>query len=561
MEYSKLVDIYQSLSQTTKMLEKRAIITDFLRGIKPDEVEASILLLEGRLFPESDKRKIGIGNQLILKSISKVSGKTDTDLNDQWAKIGDLGLVAEKNISSRTQDSLTQRKLTIKQVFDNLRKLSEIHGTGSTGKKVGLISELLGASNSVDSKYLVRTCLEDLRTGSGFGILRDAVADAFDVDVKNVQKAYDLTTDLSRVALVAKTRGDAGLEKISLNVGTPIKVMLFKKVESVEEGFEVVGSPAIIDYKYDGFRLQIHRSDNEFKLFTRNLEDVTTQFPDIIEIVKKDVKSKNYIIDCEVVGYDKDTKSWKPFQEISQRIKRKYGIDDMIKEVPVMIFAFDLIGLSGKNFIDIPFKDRREKLSEIITEDSFSVSLAKEITTSSIEQSQEFYEEALRVGAEGVMMKNLEGVYKPGSRVGFGVKIKPVMETLDLVIVGGEWGTGKRANWISSFILACRTEDGFKEIGKIGTGFKEKDEIGVSFDKMTKLLKPFIIGESGRSVKIKPGVIIEVKYEEIQRSPTYGSGYALRFPRFVRLRDDKDLKDVDNLKRILKLSSAQRGRK
>ncbi len=538
------------------MLEKRAIITDFLKGIGSDEIEASVLLLEGRLFPESDNRKIGIGTQLILKSISKVSGKTDSDLNNQWAKIGDLGLVAEKNISS-----LAQKELTIKHVFNNLRKLSEISGIGSTTKKIELISELLISSNGVGSKYIVRTCLEDLRTGAGFGILRDAVADAFNVDVKNVQKAYDLTTDLARVAIVAKINGDVGLEKISLNVGTPIKVMLFKKVESVEEGFEVVGSPAIIDYKYDGFRLQIHRSNNEFKLFTRNLEDVTTQFPDIIELVKKDVKSKNYIIDCEVVGYDKNTNTWKPFQEISQRIKRKYGITEMIKEVPVMIFAFDLIGLNGKNLIDVPFKDRRGKLAEIINEAPFAVNLAKEITTSSIEKGQNFYEEALRVGAEGVMMKNLEGVYKPGSRVGFGVKIKPVMETLDLVIVGGEWGTGKRANWISSFILACRTEDGFKEIGKIGTGFKEKDEMGVSFDKMTKLLKPFIIGESGRSVKIKPGVIIEVKYEEIQRSPTYGSGYALRFPRFVRLREDKDLKDVDNLKRILKLSSTQRGRK
>ena len=556
MEYSKLVEIYQSLSETTKMLEKRAIIADFLKGIGSDEIEASVLLLEGRLFPESDKRKIGIGTQLILKSISKVSGKTDSDLNNQWAKIGDLGLVAEKNMSSSTQ-----RKLTIKHVFNNLRKLSEISGNGSTVKKIGLISELLGSSNGVGSKYIVRTCLEDLRTGAGFGILRDAVADAFDVDVKNVQKAYDLTTDLSRVVIVAKTKGDVGLEKISLNVGTPIKVMLFKKVESVEEGFEVVGSPAIIDYKYDGFRLQIHRSNNEFKLFTRNLEDVTTQFPDIIELVKTDVKSKNYIIDCEVVGYDKDAKTWKPFQEISQRIKRKYRIGEMIKEVPVMIFAFDLIGLNGKNLIDVPFKDRRGKLARIISESPFAVNLAKEITTSSIEKGQKFYEEALRVGAEGVMMKNLEGVYKPGSRVGFGVKIKPVMETLDLVIVGGAWGTGKRVNWISSFILACRTEDGFEEIGKIGTGFKEKEGLGVSFNKMTELLKPFIVSESGRNVKIKPGVIIEVKYEEIQKSPNYGSGYALRFPRFVRLRDDKNLKDVDNLKRILKLSSAQRGRK
>ena len=561
MEYSKLVEVYQELSGTTKMLEKRAIMSAFLKKLDNQEVAASVLLLEGRLFPESDKRKTGIGTQLILKSISKVSGKNDSDLNNQWAKIGDLGKVAEKNISSRSQASLAQQKLTIGHVFDNLRKLSEIGGSGSTSRKIGLISELLGSSNGVGAKYIVRTCLEDLRTGAGFGILRDAVADAFDVDVKNVQKAYDLTTDLSQVALVAKTKGDKGLIKIRLNVGQPVKVMLFKKVDSIEEGFKVVGSPAIVEYKYDGFRLQIHRSNNEVKLFTRNLENVTNQFPDIVKMVKRDVKSKECIIDCEVVGYDKDTKTWRPFQEISQRIKRKYGISEMIKEVPVMIFAFDLIGLSGENLIDRPFKERRKKLSKIIKNDPFAVTLAKEIITSSVKEGQEFYEKALQIGAEGVMMKNLEGVYKPGSRVGFGVKIKPVMETLDLVIVGGEWGTGKRANWLSSFILACRKDNEFKEIGKIGTGFKEKDEMGVSFDKMTKLLKPFIISEKGRKVGIKPEIIIEVKYEEIQKSPTYGSGYALRFPRFVRLREDKDLEGVDDLKRILTLSQGQRGRK
>ena len=381
-----------------------------------------------------------------------------------------------------------------------------------------------------------------------------------DVDVENVQKAYDLTTDLSRVAVVAKTKGDKGLTKISLSVGNPVKVMLFKKVESIEEGFKVVGSPAIIDYKYDGFRLQIHRSKNDIKLFTRNLENVTNQFPDIVNIVKKDVKSKECIIDCEVVGYDKDTKTWKPFQEISQRIKRKYDIEEMIKEVPVMIFAFDLIGVNGESLVDKPFSERREKLSKIIKDDPYAVTLAKGITTSSVKKGDDFYKEALRIGAEGVMMKNLEGIYKPGSRVGFGVKIKPVMETLDLVIVGGEWGTGKRANWLSSFILACKDGDEFNEIGKIGTGFKEKDEQGVSFSKMTELLKPLIVSEKGREVKIKPGVIIEVKYEEIQKSPTYGSGYALRFPRFVRLRDDKSLKEVDDLKRILTLSKGQRGR-
>jgi DNA ligase-1 len=208
----------------------------------------------------------------------------------------------------------------------------------------------------------------------------------------------------------------------------------------------------------------------------------------------------------------------------------------------------------------VPFSERRDRLSKIINEDPLAISLAKEIVTDSVEKGKEFYAKALFEGAEGVMMKKLDSVYKPGSRVGYGIKIKPVMETLDLVVVGSEWGTGKRSKWLSSFILACRDGNDFKEIGKIGTGFKEKDDEGVSFGKMTELLKPLIVSESGREVRVKPRVILEVKYEELQKSTNYNSGFALRFPRFVRLREDKGLSDVDDLKRVSKLAKSQRSR-
>ena len=307
MEYSKLVEIYETLSGTSKLLEKRAIIAGFLKGLNSEEVESAVLLLEGRLFPEWDRRKIGIGTQTVIKSISTSSGKSEDLIKADWAKIGDLGLVAERNISSKTQSTLFSGKLTIDQVFTKLRKLSEIEGSGSTGKKIGLIAELLSASNGVSAKYIVRTCLEDLRTGAGFGVLRDSIASAFDVEVANVQTAYDLTTDISSVAKLAKTKSNEGLLALELSVGNPVKVMLFKKSESIEEGFDVVGKPAAIDYKYDGFRLQIHRSGKEIKLFTRNLEDVASQFPDIVKMIEKDVNSKEFIIDCEVIGYDKKT--------------------------------------------------------------------------------------------------------------------------------------------------------------------------------------------------------------------------------------------------------------
>ena len=381
------------------------------------------------------------------------------------------------------------------------------------------------------------------------------------LDKSKIQRGYDLTTDLAQVALIAKTEGDVGLSNLKIKPGNPVKVMLFQKSENFESAFTKVGSPAAIEYKYDGFRLQIHRNGKLIQLFTRNLEDVTAQFPDIVEFVKRDINSTSFVIDCEAIGYDLKTKIWKPFQEISQRIKRKYNVEEMMKEVPIMILAFDILYLDGKSLLESTFNKRRSALKKVIKYEKLAVDLAKSIVTSDSAEAKKFYEDSLKDGAEGVMVKNLNGIYKPGSRVGFGLKIKPVMESLDLTIVGAEWGTGKRANWLSSFTLACRDGDNFVEIGKMGTGLKEKDEEGLSFNQLTSLLRPNILHESGREVKIKPSVILEIEYEEIQKSPTYSSGFALRFPRVLKLRADLSLSDIDDLEKINSLRKVQRGRK
>ena len=380
----------------------------------------------------------------------------------------------------------------------------------------------------------------------------------YGVDVKKLQSAYDLSTDLAAVAKIAKLKGNKGLEKSAVIIGHPIKVMLFQRAEDVAHAFKIVGKPAAFEYKYDGFRLQVHNDGKNIKLFTRRLDEVTRQFPDIVSMIRRGIKAKKYILDCEIMGYDSKSKRWKPFQDISQRIKRKYDIDELIKKIPVKVVAFDIMLLDGELLLDKPFKSRRTALKKII---KGNVILAKEIITDDVKKAENFYRAALSKGAEGVMAKKLDGVYKPGSRVGYGIKIKPVMETLDLAIVGAEWGTGKRARWLSSFILACRKGDKFVEIGKMGTGIKEKEGSGVSFGKLTTLLKPLIISENHRVVKIRPEVIIEVAYEEIQKSTNYKSGYALRFPRLVRLRETLSLSDVDSVSRVKNLFSGQRGRK
>src|SRR3989344_8222533 len=317
--------------------------------------------------------------------------------------------------------------------------------------------------------------------------------------------------------------------------------MLFQKAHDIEDAFERVGKPCAFEYKYDGFRLQIHKKSGKITLYTRHLENVTKQFPEVVKYAETHIDADNFILEGEAVGFDPKTKKYKPFQFVSQRIKRKHDIEELSKKLPVELNIFEVIYLNGKNCIKEPYEKRREMIEKIIKEEKWKIIIAKQIVTSSEKDAKKFYEEALANGQEGTMAKNMKGIYKPGSRVGFGVKIKPTMDTLDLVIVGAQWGEGKRSKWLSSFTIACLDEDTgeYVELGNVGTGIKELEGEGVTFDQLTKLLQPLIIEDKGKTVKVTPKIVVEVDYEEIQKSPTNSSGYALRFPRVVNLREDK----------------------
>lgn len=383
---------------------------------------------------------------------------------------------------------------------------------------------------------------------------------AYNFMVDAVQQAYDITNDFGVVAEIAKSSGIKGLLNQELVIGKPVKVMLALKVNDAKEGLERVGRPAEVEYKLDGFRMQVHKKDDEIKLFTRRLEDVTTQFPDVVGFVRENVDAASFIIDSEAVGYSPKTKKYLPFQSISQRIKRKYNIQAIAEKFPVELNVFDILFYEGKNLLKEPFKKRREILEKIINQNQKKLVLVKKILTDKEKEINNFFKESIQAGNEGLMLKNLDSPYKPGARVGYMVKLKETMENLDLVIIGAEWGEGKRASWLSSYILACRDENGaLLEIGRVSTGLKEKKEEGLSFGEMTSLLKPLIISEKARGVRVKPAIIIEVAYEEIQKSPTYASGFALRFPRVVRLRtEERSVEDISNLDYIEELYYSQK---
>jgi DNA ligase-1 len=584
MDYSKLVEIYEQLNNTTKRLEKTHIISGFLKDISADEMEYSMLLLEGRVFPNYDAREIGVASRLMLKSLNVATGIPVERIENEWRKVGDLGLVAESIVKTKRQATLHSAKLTAKKVFENIRKLAELEGQGTVDRKTQLIAELITSAKPLESKYIVKTILGEMRIGVGIGAMRDAIVWAFfgnkigieyvkeinDVRMEDrdtysryadaVQSAYDVTNEFALVAKAAKSKGLEGLQGMGIKVGIPIQVMLSLKVDTIEEGLETVGKPAAVEFKYDGFRIQAHKDEKgNVKLFTRRLENVTKQFPDVVESFKKNVRGKSFIIDSEAVGYSRKTGKYLPFQNISQRIKRKYDIERMSEDFPVELNVFDIVYYDGKSLISEPFQNRRKLLEKIIWQEPKKIVLSKFLKTSDRKDIGKFFKEAFEAGNEGLMFKSLNAPYKPGARVGHMVKFKAMMETLDLVIVGAEWGEGKRSKWLSSYTIACLDEnDNLLEIGKASTGLKEKEEEGLSFVEMTRLLKPLIISEKGKEVKVKPKIVIEVGYEEIQKSPSYSSGYALRFPRVIQIRDDKGMEDASGLDYVKKLYAGQK---
>jgi len=564
MLYKKLAQLYEDLDSTTKRLEKISILSKFLEYLQEEDKEI-LYLLQGDIYPEYDERKIGISNQLTIKAISKATGTPEKEVTKKWKKRGDLGKVAEELTKNKAQSTLHSQTITTKKVLDNLRKLPTLEGKGTVGKKLSLITELLTSASAIEAKYLVRTLIGDLRIGVQESTIRESLAKAFFKDQKEaaekIQRAIDRSNNISEVFEIAKKGKIPELEKIHLEVGKPIKAMLPKKVTNIEEGFKEVGKPCAFEYKYDGFRMLIHKKKDKIILFTRSLENVTKQFPEVVAYTQKYVKGDNFILDSEAVGYDRKTKKYTDFQQISQRIRRKYNIEQLQEKLPIELNIFDILYYNGKSQLDEPFEKRTILVRKIVQDKPYQIIASKQLITDDVKKAKEFYKKALHDNQEGVMMKNLESPYQSGRRVGNMVKMKPEERDLDLVITGAEYGTGKRSGWLSSFILSCQDNNlsssgggagMYLEVGKVGTGIKEKSEEGLSFEELTELIKPLITKEKGKNVKIKPKIIVAVTYQEIQKSPNYNSGWALRFPRITSLRPDKHLSEVNTLEEIKK---------
>jgi len=558
MEYSKIVETYRELGSTQSTLDKTSILADLYKD-SGDELDDVILLSMGRAFPSWKDLDLGISSKTMIDIIKEATGKPESEIEKAWKNEGDLGSATEKLMEKGGgQQSLMQRDLTVERVNQKLEKVATMgDGKGETGtvsmdKKKREVAALLNDATPEEAKYIVRTFIENLRLGVGEGIVRDALAETYFEGeyAEEIQRGYDLTNDFREV-VEACEKGIEAVKALEIELFKPINSMLAKKVETIEEGFEEVGKPAAIDYKYDGMRAQIHVKDNEIKIFTRRLEDVTKQFPDVVSSIEEHIDAENCIIDTEIVAYNPEDGSMIPFQQLSKRIKRKYDIQKLKEQIPVEVRPFDLL-YKEESRLDTEYTQRWEILQNIVNEKNKEVRLADRIETQKEEEVQEMQQRSLSEGQEGIMMKSLKAEYKPGNRVGYMVKLKPTMETLDLAIIGGEWGEGRRSGWIGSLKLGCYNpeKDEYLMVGRMATGLTDEQ-----LEEITERLNPLVTQENGREVKVRPEVIVEVEYEEIQKSPNYDSGYALRFPRMKQFREDKN--QADSMEKLENLYNSQ----
>lgn len=551
MKYQELVNVYEALGATTKRLEKTDILADFLKKVEEDDLEKITLMALGSVFPSWSEEEQGIGDKLVMKAVGDAVGVSVDAVEDAIRDEGDIGAAAEKLYAKKAQMTFFSQPLTVKFVYNQLRKLATISGSRSTARKISNILELLSSASGKEAKYICRTILEELRIGVGEGIIRDAISQAFGVDKAVAERAHMLTNDLGLVAKVAKIEGEEGLKKLTLIPGRPVKPMLAQLSEGIGISVEEMGC-ALCETKYDGFRTQFHKKGDEITLFTRRLENVTHAFPDAVDFIKRGFPDEDFIVEGEIVGFRDDKPL--PFQTVLQRVRRKYDIHDAMKNVPIKIFLYDLLYFK-EPVVDEPIIRRREILENVVdcSIDELNLSDIVKVGPENIDDAIELFNKSIAGGHEGIMIKNCAEPYIPGIRGKKMLKFKAEPETLDTVIVGGTKGIGKRGEFIGSYEIALRDEYGdLQTITKIGSGLSDDD-----LANLTRQMKEIIISEKGTQITVQPKIVLEIKYSEIVKSPEYPAGYSLRFPIVKSIRTDKGVEDIDTIERLESMYNGQ----
>ena len=576
MKYSVIADAYEKIEATTKRLEMTDHLVKLLKETPKDVIGKVVYLTQGKLYPDFIGIEIGIAEKLAIRAVARATGHGEKEIEEDLRKTGDLGETAQKFLGKKTQVSFFPKPLTVERVYETLDKMARSTGPGSIDLKIGFLAGVLSDASPKEAKYIIRTVTGSLRLGIADMTVLDALAIAFGGGKEtreHLERSYNISSDLGRVAKTVVEEGIESVKEFEVSLGEPIRPMLAERLGSPTEILEKLGGKCIAEFKYDGERIQAHKKGDQITLFSRRLEDITDQYPDGNELIRKYVKVKEAIIEAECVAVDPDTGEMKPFQELMHR-RRKYGVKKAIEEYPISLFMFDALYVEGKDLTLEPYPDRRQHLDKII-EQSDHVKVAEHIITDNTEELERFFEKAVENGCEGLVCKSVgeDSVYQAGARGWLWIKYKrdyrsEMTDTVDLVVVGAFHGRGKRAGSYGALLLAAYDpdEDVFKTVTKCGTGFTDED-----LKKLPKMMEKYrimhrhsrVVSTIDADVWFEPAVVVETIGAEITLSPVHtcaidvirkDSGLAIRFPRFTgNYRLDKSAEDATTVEEVVKM--------
>ena len=544
--FARLAQLGELLERTKKRRELAALLADFLSDLSPDEVPPAVRLTIGQVFPEWDGRTLKLSWRAVMATVDGLIDAAPDVRTEASAQGVDGGEVVRLLLERARRQPPSPPSLTILEVFRTLEEIAGTAGKGSQGRKEALLKGLLERATPVEAKYLAKVIYQEMRHGVSEGIMLDGIAKAAGLKTRLVRRANQLWGDLGEVALVALTEGEAGLRKATSRLFRPIKPMLAQTAQDLAEPFERYEGRVALEYKLDGARVQIHRRGDEVRIYSRHLADVTASLPDAVAEVTDKLAAAEAILEGEAV----DARGRPlPFQHLMRRFRRKHAVAAIVKEIPVQLHLFDLLYADGRSLIDIPTRERWAALESA----AGGLHLVERLVPETIEEGEAFAEAAHRAGHEGVMAKHLDSAYTPGVRGKSWLKLKRVI-SLDLVVVAADWGYGRRHGWLSNYHLAVRdAETG--EYAVVGKTFKGLTD--TEFRAMTERLLGLERSRQGGTVSVRPRVVVEVLFNEIQSSSQYESGLALRFARISRIRDDKPPAEADTLQTLRQLYDRQ----
>jgi DNA ligase-1 len=577
MLFREVVDYYEQLEATTKRLEMTDILAALLSKTPPAVIDKVVYMTLGELYPAYVGLELGVAEKLAARAIRQVSGAGEKELNELFSRHGDLGTVAELLLRTKEQTTLFVQELTVEEVYSSLEKIAKASGPGAVDVKTAVLSKLLAMATPVEAKHIVRIVTGKMRLGVADMTVLDALAKAFGGDREVYERAYNLSSDIGLVAKTAAVEGVEGVSKFRVRVGIPVRCMLAERLSSAVEILEKMDGVGFTEYKYDGERMQIHKAGEKVWIFSRRQENITQQYPDVVEAVEKYVKAAEAILECEAVPLDPDTGETLPFQELMHR-KRKKEIQRAAEEYPVALYFFDILYVDGEDMTTKPFLERRKMLEKVIVEDE-RVKLSTGLLTHSPEEVEKIFAEAVEAGCEGVIVKSVgeDSVYRAGARGWQWIKFKrdyrsEMIDTVDLVVVGAFHGRGRRRGKFGALLTAVYNEerDVFQTVCKVGSGFKDED-----LERFTEMINQLKIPHKHARVEslmtpdvwVEPSIVLEIIGAEVTLSPVHtcawgvlkeGYGLGIRFPRYTgRLRTDKKPEDATTDREIVEMYRRQ----